>query len=126
MIARYVCSLGLVMLSFGVAVGATDESSKRFVFDLAGNPPTGATLVRPDDVYNDNREWGYEQKHSSGTRASTFSVKVRQGNYIVTTDLGDGASESNTTVKAEQRRLMLEAVKTAKGEIIRRTFVVNI
>src|SRR4051794_38312195 len=124
--ARNVFLLGLVMLPFGLAVGATQEGTKRFVFDLADNAPTGATLVRPDDVYNDNREWGYEQKHSSGTRAPTFSAKLREGNYIVTIVMGGGAIESNTTVKAEQRRLMLEAVRTAKGEIIRRSFVVNI
>jgi lysophospholipase L1-like esterase len=55
-----------------------------------------------------------------------FSVKVPEGNYAVSVVLGDPSTESDTTVKAEQRRLMLESVKTTKGEIVRRSFVVNV
>src|ERR1041385_5579974 len=59
-------------------------------------------------------------------KPSFYSVKLAEGNYNVTVTLGDANDESVTTVKAEARRLMLENVKTAKGEIMKRTFTVNV
>ncbi len=55
-----------------------------------------------------------------------FSVDLPEGNYNVTVILGDQAGESTTTVKAESRRLMLEKVRTARGEFASRTFTVNV
>lgn len=55
-----------------------------------------------------------------------FSARVPEGNYRVTVALGDRDGESTTTVKAELRRLMLEKVHTARGEIATRTFIVNV
>ena len=55
-----------------------------------------------------------------------FSVILPEGNYAITVTLGDEADESSTTVKAEARRLMLENVRTAKGEIATRQFMVNL
>jgi lysophospholipase L1-like esterase len=55
-----------------------------------------------------------------------FSVQVPEGNYNVTVLLGDLQGESNTTVKAESRRLMLEDVSTAKGKFASRMFTVNV
>ncbi len=55
-----------------------------------------------------------------------FSVKLPEGNYTVTLKLGGEIGASATTVKAEARRLMLENVRTAKGEIVTREFTVNI
>ena len=39
--------------------------------------------------------------------------------------LGDPSRATVTTVKAELRRLMMERVRTAPGEIVRRSFIVN-
>jgi lysophospholipase L1-like esterase len=55
-----------------------------------------------------------------------FSVAVPEGNYKVTVLLGDSFSGSETTVKAELRRLMLERVETKLGQFATRTFTVNI
>src|SRR5438045_5364253 len=46
----------------------------------------------------------------------TTSVPLSEGNYTVTVTLGDASGESTTTVKAEQRRLMLEQGDTRPGE----------
>src|ERR1051325_5820063 len=59
-------------------------------------------------------------------KPSFYSVKLAEGNYNVTLALGDTNGPSVTTVKAEARRLMLENVKTAAGELVTRTFTVNI
>ena len=56
----------------------------------------------------------------------SFSVKLPEGNYQVTVYLGDPTGTSRTTVKAETRRLMLESIETAKGQIRKETFNVNI
>lgn len=54
-----------------------------------------------------------------------FSTDLPEGNYRVTVILG-GDDAGNTTVKAESRRLMLEAVVTAPGETVTRSFLVNV
>lgn len=53
-------------------------------------------------------------------------MALPQGNYEVTVLLGDPAGVSDTTVKAESRRLMLNHVVTAPKEQVTRKFTVNI
>lgn len=55
-----------------------------------------------------------------------FSIKLPEGNYKVTVTLGDKNGTSKTTVRTETRRLMLESATTAKGEIRKESFNVNI
>jgi lysophospholipase L1-like esterase len=54
-----------------------------------------------------------------------LNAELPEGNYNVTVTIG-GAAAAVTTVKAEQRRLMLENVRTAPGESVKRTFTVNV
>ena len=49
-----------------------------------------------------------------------------EGTYKVTATLGDNEEESNTTIKAELRRLMVENVPTKLGRPETRTFIVNV
>jgi lysophospholipase L1-like esterase len=56
----------------------------------------------------------------------SFSVKVPEGNYRVTVTLGDPKRASITTIKAESRRLMLDAVAVPRGKTVTRSFVVNV
>lgn len=56
----------------------------------------------------------------------SFSVDLPEGNYDVGVTLGDPEGASETTVRAESRRLMLEKVRTGRGETVERTFTVNI
>lgn len=85
--------------------------------------------------YTDERGYGFElgTSHQSvagvgdpGSAAAFFySVKLPEGNYRVSVTFGgDGASD--TTVKAESRRLMLESIKTIPGETVTRSFLVNV
>ncbi|MBN2973198.1 rhamnogalacturonan acetylesterase [Roseomonas aeriglobus] len=55
-----------------------------------------------------------------------FSVKVQPGNYRVTVTLGLPKQATDTTVKAEARRLMLDAVKVPAGKRVERSFIVNV
>jgi len=55
-----------------------------------------------------------------------FSVALPEGNYDVTVTLGDFEYESDTMVRAESRRLMLENVHTKRGKFETRTFTTNV
>lgn len=55
-----------------------------------------------------------------------FSVAVPEGNYRVTVQLGAADVATSTTVKSENRRLMLEEVATRPGEFVTRSFLVNV
>ena len=85
-------------------------------FDFGTTPKDvdrgGKDLLKADFVTSDS--------------AFYFSVKVPEGNYLVTLTLGDRKGSSATTVKAESRRLMLENATTDEGKFITKSFVVNI
>lgn len=117
-------SLALVVHS----AAATNASPARLRFALnAEKVEPGWTQIAPTDYYSAERGYGFEPGTSpANERPFLFSVRLPEGNYAVTVTLGDPADESENTVKAELRRLLLEGVKTAKGKIEARTFTVNI
>ncbi|MCI3935816.1 rhamnogalacturonan acetylesterase [Chryseobacterium aahli] len=55
-----------------------------------------------------------------------FSVAVPEGNYNITLNLGDSKGLSETTVRVENRRLMLNDIKTKKGEILKKQITVYV
>ena len=54
-----------------------------------------------------------------------FSVKVPDGNYLVTVVLGSKKKAGETTVRAENRRMMVEKCVTKKGQFTSYSFLVN-
>lgn len=87
-------------------------------FDLTAIPPT--------TLYTETAGFGYEQA-ATGEPPYYFSVREpEEGNYRVTVKFGDAKAATDTTVKAELRRLMVPEVHTAPGEFVTRTFIVNI
>jgi lysophospholipase L1-like esterase len=98
-------------------------------FDFGGaTPAAGYTKVTATTFYTPDRGYGFEEATQMASKPPYyFSVRVsEEGNYKVTITLGDARSESDTTVKAELRRLMLEKIRTAPGKFETRTFIVNI
>ena len=55
-----------------------------------------------------------------------FATDAAEGNYRVKLKIGSAEQACVTTVQAESRRLMLEKVKTMRGEFVTRTIVVNV
>lgn len=55
-----------------------------------------------------------------------FSVVLPEGNYDIQIGLGDTKGTSETTVRVENRRLMLSNVKTKQGEIVEKHITVHI
>lgn len=85
-------------------------------------------------AYSDERGYGFEpgvavtggKGFATSDKPFYFSAAVPEGNYRVTVKLGDPEGESTTTIKAELRRLMVEKVHTARGQMRTVSFVVNV
>ncbi|MBC7368643.1 MAG: rhamnogalacturonan acetylesterase [Undibacterium sp.] len=130
------------VLSVSAAEGYAAAASRVFDFGATSSSPVH-TPVQPADIYSATRGYGFElgakltTSDHPGRGASlknsissqdpfSFSVALPEGNYRVTVTLGDATHESDTTIKAELRRLMLEAVQTKPGQFITRTFNVSV
>lgn len=55
-----------------------------------------------------------------------FSVKLPEGNYQVSVTFGSKTQNTNTTIKAESRRLFLDQYQLKKGQIVSKTFNINV
>jgi len=133
--------------SAALAAAPAEVSFAPMKFDFGpGKTASGFKAVGRDSVYSAGTGFGFDlgtaQKieavdrdaHSDPLRGDFctsaepffFSAKVPEGNYRITVTLGDGAGETDTTIKAESRRLMVEHATTKRGEFITRSFTVNV
>jgi len=85
--------------------GFMDISGLKSV-DRSGNPLTGDFITSDKPFY--------------------FSVVIPEGNYDIRLNLGDFKGTSETTVRVENRRLMLDNVKTKKDEVADKTISVHV
>lgn len=130
----------LFLFSAGLATGAPVQPMK---FDFGkSNTSAGFVAVTPADGFTAEKGFGFDLGFTpkaedrggdpvkgdfvTGEGGFYFSVVLPQGNYDVTVLLGDPAGKSDTTVKAESRRLMLENVVTAEKEQVSKKFTVNV
>ena len=86
-------------------------------------------LTKPQPVYNEQDGYGYDVLPAPDKKKPAepfyFSVRVPDGNYLVRVVLG-GKKNSNTTVRAEGRRLMMDNIITMKAKDEQTvSFVVN-
>jgi lysophospholipase L1-like esterase len=88
-----------------IGYGFMDISGLKSV-DNGGNALTGDYITRDKPFY--------------------FSVVIPEGNYDIKLNLGDSKGTSETTVRVENRRLMLDDVKTKEGEIVEKTITVHV
>ena len=113
-------------------------------FDFgSGKTTPGYIKVTPDTKYSEKTGYGFSHHFSAkaidrktaslltsdfiGSDSSFFfSVKLPDGNYNIKLLLGDVKGTSATTVRVENRRLMLQNVRTAKGQILTKTFTVHV
>jgi lysophospholipase L1-like esterase len=132
-----VVSASVLMTAQAVAADRTSIG-----FNFGCNALSGAFAVTPTNVYSASAGYGFEPgcrvvatnrcitSGGSATRDRDrpfyFSVKLPEGNYLVTLTLGNDATPSATTVKAELRRLMLYHIETVAGQFSTRSFTVNL
>ena len=103
----------------GTTLSATTLCAQSgFKFDFSGGEPApGWTHVAPTNFYSIGEGYGFEPgaavrgtDYVTSEKPFLFSVKLPEGNYAVTALLNDKAGDAVTTVKSEQRRLMLEKI----------------
>jgi len=137
-VKSFALSLTPVLACIAMNVNAQSTASYKFDFGT-GKAKSGFTQVSPAKTYTDN--YGFDfgttaQAVARKGKATTgfvtadkpfyFSAAVPEGNYKITLTLGDSESSSETTVKAESRRLMLEKFTTKAGEVKKVSFIVNV
>ncbi|MDP4261247.1 MAG: GDSL-type esterase/lipase family protein [Bacteroidota bacterium] len=133
-------SLLLVCLLTMLLSGAQITSYK---FDFgSGKPAAGYIQITPGTKFNYQTGYGFDPgsvvesvdrggdpltgDFITSQKPFYFSVKLPDGNYDVKLLLGDTKGISATTVRTENRRLMLENIRTAEGKIVTETFTVHV
>lgn len=128
---------GLSFAAFASAITAA-YGAESYKFDFGEGPvASGYTQIKPTTQFNESLGYGFESANIysvdrlwddelttdflTSDADMIFSVVVPQGNYNVTFILGDGENESETTVWAENRKLMLDRVTLAGGVFSRQT-----
>ncbi len=137
----YVIILTVILFA---EVGQAQQKQKLIRFDFgSGKTEKGWTQVTGTTLYSEEKGFGLipSGEMVSGKTASKdrhtgtylyckkpfyFAVDLPEGHYQVTVTIGGAPEESSTTVRAESRRLMFENVKTGKGEIVQKDFVVDV
>ena len=115
-----------------------------FKFDFGnGTAAKGYTKITPTTTYSDATGYGFEFNSKpmavgnseklkpesdfiTSQKPFYFSVKLPEGNYIVKVLLGDANGTSKTTIKAENRRLMVVEEITISGKFKFKEFIVHI
>lgn len=115
-----------------------------FKFDFGSNKvQPGYIAITPQTTYAPQQGFGfdfgsavvsrnYDEKDAlrddyvTSDKPFYFSVRLPEGNYNVRVILGDKKGESKTTIKAENRRLMVEKIETAKGKFATVEFTVHL
>lgn len=103
---------------------------------VAGAQHFDFDLTQPQPRYAESKGYGWDMlayakvptaKEQQTTLAGPayFSVQVPDGNYKVTVTLGSRKRAACTVVRAESRRLLLEATPTRRGETATYSFVVS-
>lgn len=116
---------------FPAMVHAEAAFHRAFVFGRSAAASGQVKAVTGPDIYTPSLGYGFDggapdvAAKSAGGQPFFFSLDAPEGNYRVTVTLGAEAA-SDTTVKAELRRLMLESVAVpAKGQVSQ-SFIVNV
>ena len=113
----------LTLVFFGFAMMTRALAQDIFMFDFSGDEKVSGIRVARTNLYSAKLGYGFEPSTNTAADAPfLFSVKMAEGNYAVTVAFGGDAKTSLNTVKAEQRRLMLE--KIPGGET--RTFIAHL
>ncbi len=123
----------LLALPLLLATGAHAAPAfhKAFVFGQGARTSEDTVGVAQPAPYSQGWGYGFEGDlpaagaSSVGGKPFFFSFDAPEGNYRITVTLGADAA-SDTTIKAELRRLMAEPVAVPAGGTVTRTFIVNV
>lgn len=128
--SRSLLSVSL-LLATAAAAQTTAPYHRVFVFGQSARGSNAVTAVTSAAPYSPGWGFGFEgdppavELSSIGGKPFFFSFDAPEGNYRVTVTLGADEA-SDTTVKAELRRLMFETVSAPADGSVTRTFIVNV
>ena len=132
--------LNIFLLSFVTNLAVAQS----FKFDFGtGTTANGYTKITPDSKFSYVVGFGFNEgskvtaikrkgndilrcDYITSNKPFYFSVKIPEGNYDVKIILGDKNGTSATTVRAENRRLFLQNIRTKKGEIVEKIFTIQV
>ena len=126
-----------VALSFVTVAAAQVPSTtippyhRDFVFGQSARASNDVTAITSAAPYLPGWGFGFDgeppsvETFSIGGKPFFFSFDAPEGNYKITVTLGSDEA-SDTTVKAELRRLMTQPIATPAGGSVTRTFIVNV
>ena len=132
--------LNIFLLSFVTNLAVAQS----FKFDFGtGTTANGYTKITPDSKFSHVVGFGFNEgskvtaikrkgndilrcDYITSNKPFYFSVKIPEGNYDVKIILGDKNGTSATTVRAENRRLFLQNIRTKKGEIVEKIFTIQV
>ncbi len=127
-------SLPILLASISTAqtLAATEQPYHRvFVFGQSTRGSNSVTALTSAAPYSPGWGFGFDgeapsvEASSIGGQPFFFSFDAPEGNYRVTVTFG-ADEPSQTTVKAELRRLMIESADAPAGGSLTRTFIVNV
>ena len=130
-------------IAYFVFIFSSFAQTTSYKFDFgSGKVASGYIQITPETKFTYQKGYGFDQNSSvesvnhgsdpltgdfiTSKKPFYFSVKLPDGNYDVKIILGDTKGTSVTTVRVENRRLMLENIRTQKGKIVTQTFTVHI
>jgi lysophospholipase L1-like esterase len=132
-----ISAISFLLCFFSIAQQTT------FKFDFgSGKTAPGYIQITPGTKFDYQTGYGFDEgsvvesidrggdairgDYITSKRPFYFSVLLPEGNYNVKLLVGDIIGTSATTVRVENRRLMLENIRTNKGQIITQNFTVHI
>ena len=129
---RLLCAVMAILFSRSILLAeGGDAVHHSFRFDGQSSRPDQTVVT---GAYSEKTGYGFEDMTgisqanncTSSDKPFYFSVRVPQGDYHISVTFGDDARASQTSVKAELRRLMLLDVEAPAGGHVTRDFSVNV
>ena len=126
---KKILTIAFTLLLSTAYLSAQRVEKTSYEFDFAAKTNKGDVwAVTPQTIFSEEQGYGYDFNTSWDGRSASpfyFSVNVPDGNYRVTVTLGSKKKATETTVRAESRRLFVENLALVKGKTEVKTFVVN-
>jgi lysophospholipase L1-like esterase len=113
---------------FDFGSGPVKDSWTKVSATTTYNPATGYGFIDTTGITDVDRKTA-DTLLSDFCASSTpflFSAKVPEGNYDVTVYFGDPSDNASTSIKAEDRRLIMPETPTKAGELKTWSFTVNV